>query len=165
MRIALLHPFSWPEVRRGGERYAHDLSWWLSREGHDVDYVTGGRVPSIQFIDGARLVRLRHPHPARLDARQITRLDSFGLAALPWLISHRYDVVHARVPSAAIAAVAARQRVVYTAIGHPATLVNSNRAKDKWLFRRAVRSAAVATALSASAADAATPLTGVRLRM
>jgi glycosyltransferase involved in cell wall biosynthesis len=165
MKIALLHPFSWPEVRRGGERYAHDLAWWLRRAGHHVDYITGASAKAVHGVDDAQVIRLAHPHPRRLDARGVTRLDSFGVVAMPWLARHRYDVVHAMVPSAAIAACLARQRVVYTAIGHAVTLTDTTRRKDRYLFRRAIRSAAVVTALSASAADAAVAVAGRRPRV
>src|SRR4051812_41318458 len=104
MRIALLHPHTWPEVRRGGERYAHDLAWWLAARGHEVDLVAGAPSASIETVDGARIVRVKHHHRRRLDARGYTPLDTFGLAVLPWLARHRYDVVHAFVPAAAIAA-------------------------------------------------------------
>src|SRR5207253_2517602 len=28
LRVALVHPYSWPDVRRGGERYLADLAWY-----------------------------------------------------------------------------------------------------------------------------------------
>ncbi len=36
MRIVLSHVYSWPEVRRGGERYLHELGAALLRAGHHV---------------------------------------------------------------------------------------------------------------------------------
>lgn len=165
MRIALLHPHTWPEVRRGGERYAHDLGWWLASQGHEVDLIAGARNATIETIDGVRVVRVKHRHHRRLDSRGYTPLDTFGLAVLPWLARHRYDVVHAFVPAAAIAAAVTRQRVVYTALGHPTGLEQPHRGKDRRLFRRALKVAKVSTALSASAAAAAETVTGVRPRV
>src|SRR5439155_26035519 len=46
LRIAVVHPFSWPEVRRGGERYLDDLVWYLTEAGHAVDVITGTTSPS-----------------------------------------------------------------------------------------------------------------------
>lgn len=40
MRIAITHPYYWPYVRRGSERYAHDLSQYLADAGHEVDLIT-----------------------------------------------------------------------------------------------------------------------------
>src|SRR4051812_48400721 len=109
MRIALVHPFSWPAVRRGGERYLHDLAWFLTGQGAEVDIVVGGR-PGVEPGPDGRLVRLRHPK--RLAVRTLTPTDTFGAPALGWLARHRYDVVHALTPTAALAAVATRQRTV-----------------------------------------------------
>src|SRR5581483_10821052 len=160
MRIAVLHPYSWPEVRRGGERYAHDLMWWLAGQGHEVDYVTAtSDRKSIEAVADGRIVRLPRRQPEWLARRGVTALDSFGLTLLPWLTRHRYDVVHAMVPTAAIASGAVRQRTVYTAIGHPAPLHEPDRANDLRVFRRAVRAARVVTALSDSAAAAVQDLT------
>jgi len=158
MRVAVVHPFSWPDVRRGGERYAHDLTGWLAGHGHQVDYLTGGPAHSIDVVDGVRMVRLHHRHGDRLTSRGITKLDSFGVTVAPWLLRHRYDVVHSFVPTAAIAARLARHRVVYTAIGHPIE-IGRVRPADRRLFRAAVRAAHVTTVLSASAAAAASELT------
>ena len=158
MRIALVHPFSWPAVRRGGERYLHDLAWYLSSRGAKVDIVVGGRPGVEETVDG-RLVRLRHPKA--LEVRGLTGTDTFGLPALGWLGRHRYDVVHALTPTAALAAVATRQRTVYTALGHPTRQSISHRRHDLRLFRTTVRRVAAPLALSASAATSITDLTGV----
>jgi phosphatidylinositol alpha-mannosyltransferase len=159
VRIAIVHPFAWPDVLRGGERQAHDLAWWLAKQGHDVDYVTGGPGRSEEVRDGARIVRLHHRHGERLTGLGVTKLDSFGLAVLPWLTRNRYDVVNALAPTAAMAARMAGQRVVYTAIGHPIE-IGRNRDRDRWLLTAAARAAHVVTAVSESAATTARGLTG-----
>ncbi|HEX4655681.1 MAG TPA: glycosyltransferase family 4 protein [Mycobacteriales bacterium] len=162
-RVALVHPFSWPAVRRGGERYLHDLAWYLTTQGASVDVVVGGRRFGIDPHDGARMVRLRHPR--RLDVRGLNRLDTFGGPALGWLTRHRYDVVHALTPTAALAAVATGQRTVYTALGHPTPDTIGRRKYDAAMFRATVRRAAAPLALSDSAADAIETITGVRPRV
>jgi len=159
MRIALVHPFSWPAVRRGGERYLHDLAWYLTRQGAHVDAVVGGQ-PSVVDTPDGRLVRLRHPR--RLQVRGMTPTDTFGLPALGWLARHRYDVVHALTPTAALAAIGTRQRTVYTALGHPTWQTINRRKHDLRLFRAAVRRSAAPLALSASAATEIADITGVR---
>ncbi|MEN3272599.1 MAG: phosphatidyl-myo-inositol alpha-mannosyltransferase, partial [Actinomycetota bacterium] len=159
-RVALVHPFSWPAVRRGGERYLHDLAWYLTSQGASVDMVVGGRRFAVESHDGARLVRLRHPR--RLDVRGLSRLDTFGAPAMGWLARHRYDVVHALTPTAAIAAVATGQRTVYTALGHPTPETIGRRRLDPALFRTTVRRSAAPLALSNSAADSIETITGVR---
>jgi phosphatidylinositol alpha-mannosyltransferase len=156
VRIAIVHPFTWVDVRRGGERYAHDLTWWLAKQGHEVDYVTGGPAHSITEDDGARIVRLHHKHGERLTGWGLSKLDTFGATVLPWLRRNRYDVVHAFVPSAAIASRMARQRTVFTAIGHPGA---EARGRERALLKWGTRAAHVATALSFSAAEAVEDVT------
>jgi phosphatidylinositol alpha-mannosyltransferase len=167
MRIALLHPFSWPAVRRGGERYAHDLAWWLAGQGHDVDYVTAASdgAASTEESDGARLVRLPLRYYRKRDRLTRPGLDGYALTVRPWLAANRYDVVHSFSPTAAVAAAGSGHRVVFTGIGHPVTLTAPERAADRRGYQRAVRRAAVATALSASAAAAGEQLTGIRPRV
>lgn len=162
MRIAIVHPFTWVDVRRGGERYAHDLASWLAAQGHEVDYVTGGPARSVTVEGGARIVRLHHRHGERLTGMGVSKLETFGVTALPWLLRNRYDVVHAFVPSAAIAARLARQRTVFTAIGHPGV---GTRARERALLRRAARASQVTTALSHSAAEAVEAVTGRPVRV
>lgn len=157
MRIAIVHPFTWVDVRRGGERYAHDLAWWLAKQGHEVDYVTGGPAHSITEVDGARIVRLHHRHGERLTGWGLEKTQTFGATVLPWLARNRYDVVHAFVPTATVAARTARQRTVFTAIGHP-TPANVGKARRE--LEVAVRAAHVTTALSKSAADGLRAVTG-----
>ncbi|MBV9485660.1 MAG: glycosyltransferase family 4 protein [Frankiaceae bacterium] len=165
MRIALLHPFSWPEVRRGGERYAHDLAWWLTSQGHDVDFVTVGATDTTEYAAGSRIVKLAPRPTSMADRRGLTGLDGFGRTVLPWLSSHRYDVVHSLATSATVAAVKAKQRVVYSVIGHPGPLRKKIRRPDRKLLDRACHAANVVTALSASAASETTAMTGVPARV
>lgn len=157
MRIALLHPYSWPAVRRGGERYLHDLGQWLVEHGHDVDIVTGPR--EVASDEGPRTVPLRLWVP-RLDG--VTALDTFGLTALRHLARERYDVVHSLVPSGGLAAVTALQPSVYTVLGHPSPTNAPGRRWSRALLTRAVRSVRVPAALSLSAAAGVEGLTGRR---
>jgi phosphatidylinositol alpha-mannosyltransferase len=157
-RIALVHPYSWPTVRRGGERYLNDLARWLTEAGHEVDVLTG---PGADQTD-PRVVPLPLHLPAALVRRGVTPLDAFGAVALAHLMRHRYDVVHALVPSGGLAAVLALQPSVYTVLGHPSP---ANPAAAVWrraLFRHAVRATRVPAALSSSAADGVEGLTGRR---
>ena len=158
MRIALLHPYSWPDVRRGGERYLHDLAQWLQNRGHHVDVVTGPTTS--READGPGVIRLPLLRSERLARSGITPLDTFGIAALRHLARHRYDVVHSLVPSAGLAAALALQPSVYTVLGHPSPTNPPARAWSRALFTAAVRKVRVPTALSRSAADGVEGLTG-----
>jgi glycosyltransferase involved in cell wall biosynthesis len=156
LRIAIVHAFTWHDVRRGGERYAHDLTWWLSKQGHEVDYVTGGPAHSITDEDGARIVRLHHRHGDRLTGWGLQKPETFGVTVFPWLTRNRYDIVVTFAPGPTLAARLAQQRTVYSEIGHP-TPETAGRAP---LRTRAARSATVLTALSRSAAEGIAAVTG-----
>src|SRR5438270_4478763 len=82
LRIALVHPFLLQNVRRGGERYLDDLSWYLVRAGHEVDVITGAE-PGSPSAHGARIVQVRYPRSARFLPKGTTAVDTFGIAALP----------------------------------------------------------------------------------
>lgn len=135
MRVAIAHPYSWPEVRRGGERYLADLATHLTGAGHEVDVVTG---------DGRPLHR-------RLARRGLSPLDTFGASAWWPLVRGRHDVVHALVPSAALAARAAGRPTVYTSLGIPRAAHLAERPTQRRLLTGALRASTVVTALSRDA--------------
>jgi glycosyltransferase involved in cell wall biosynthesis len=162
LRIALVHPYSWPATRRGAERYLADLAWFLAGAHHSVEIITGGTPAR----DNGAVVRTRPTRAhARLVARGITPDETFGLNAYPALVRRRYDVVHALTPSAAIAARLAGQRTVYTILGHPSVDAIGGRRGQFTLMRTAVRLAHVTTALSAASAAAAEAVFGRGVRV
>ncbi|MBA2607509.1 MAG: glycosyltransferase, partial [Actinobacteria bacterium] len=120
MKVALVHPFAWPDVRRGGERYLDDLQWYLRGKGHEVDVITGtdSRSQVTQGLYGSDR-RLRHlPELVIWRANvKLRKPDTFGGRAFPSLLRNRYDIVHALMPTAALAARAAGQRVAFTLLG------------------------------------------------
>jgi phosphatidylinositol alpha-mannosyltransferase len=150
MRIAIVHPFLWPNVRRGGERYLDDLTWYLVGAGHDVDVITGAE-PGPAEANGARVHRVRYPRGARLFPRGLNSADTFALAAMPRL-RRRYDVVHAFTPSGALAARALRQRTLLTLLGHPVPEIFEGPAHRR-LVATAVRRATMVAALSRASAE------------
>jgi len=163
VRVALVHPYSWPAVRRGGERYLHDLAGWLTAAGHEVDVLTGEHegVASGRTQAG-RIVTLPVRTPSRLASHGASALDTFGVSVLPTLARERYDVVHSLIPSGAVAAAMTVTPSVYTALGHPSPANPPVRRWSRELFAAAMRFARVPAALSDSAAKGVEGLTGVR---
>jgi phosphatidyl-myo-inositol alpha-mannosyltransferase len=137
VRIALVHPFAWPAVRRGGERYLNDLAWYLRDAGHDVDVITGTASPK---------ARGRRPF-------RIGPVETFGLRAFPALLRRRYDVAHALTPSAALAARSAGHRTLFTVLGHPERDVFRGRPWQRRLLSAAMRGAHRVATLSRPAAE------------
>jgi glycosyltransferase involved in cell wall biosynthesis len=124
MRVALLHPTYWPEVRRGAERLVHDLAGWLAGAGHEVAILTTHRAKtSATDEDGVRVVRMWRP-PDRLFERRSYEYYIGTAPAQAWgLIRGRFDVAHAFQPVSGWAALKARSRggprVVYSNMGIP----------------------------------------------
>jgi glycosyltransferase involved in cell wall biosynthesis len=154
LRIALVHPFSWPEVHRGGERYLHDLAWYLTGAGHEVHIITGTEgEPSVTITDGVTIHRYRHWTRAPGLGRPLSALETFGIVALAALARNRFDLAHALTPTGAIGARLTGHRVMYTLLGHPTRQDFTERGDfSRQLFTLAVRSATAATALSKAAA-------------
>jgi GT2 family glycosyltransferase/glycosyltransferase involved in cell wall biosynthesis len=153
LRIALVHPYPWDEVRRGGERYLADLAWYLTGRGHRVDVLTGGRPRGTRRMLGATvrvLPRLARPSLARLGLGPV---EAHGLVALPMLARRRYDLVHALVPSGALAGRLSGHRTVLTELGHPLADDLGLEGLPARLWRAAQRTATATTALGDSAAD------------
>lgn len=165
MRIALVHPFVWPEVRRGAERYVDDLASYLAGRGHEVEVVTGTEGPSTDEVrpDGVVVRRRHHVGMVKLARLGIDRVQSFLLTALPALRRGEHDVVHAMVPAATAAAWLARRPSVLTYIGHPTRAQYDALTRvDRALYRTASRAATATTALSAASAASVEDLFGRR---
>jgi phosphatidylinositol alpha-mannosyltransferase len=158
VRIALVHPFHWEDVPRGGERYLADLARYLVGAGHDVTVVVGGE-PSVVVEDGLRVVRVRHLLPERIRARGTNVVDTFGFSCFGAL-RERFDLVHALVPSAAVAARLRRQRVLLTAMGHPTLDQFGERPLELTLARAGVRAAHCVAAFSDASGRAVEELFG-----
>jgi len=160
LRVALVHPYVWPEVRRGGERYVEDLAVYLAAHGVSVDVVAGSsRGASVERrLDGVTVRTRRHVLSARLRRFGITEVETFGVPAWRVLAGGRYDVVHAMTPTAAVAARLARRPTVYTVIGHPTAEQLDRVGRNAMFFRWAFRTANVAAALSRASADEAEAL-------
>ncbi|HEV2994192.1 MAG TPA: glycosyltransferase family 4 protein [Acidimicrobiia bacterium] len=156
MRIALVHPYPWPEVRRGAERYLDDLSWYLASRGHDVEVVTGthDRPRTERTDDGVTIRYRRHLWAGRGERLGVTPIETFGVAALPPLLERRAEVVHAFTPSGALAGRLSGRPTVFTVLGHP-DVEQLPSARVPWLlWRAAVRAANVTATLSAASAEA-----------
>ncbi len=153
MRVALLSPYVWPEVRRGGERYLDDLAWYLRGAGHDVDVIPGpARAPGVTHTDHGDDVRLAHLRGVARGRVQVTSVETFGLRVVPTLVRHRYDVVHSLNPNAALAARAVGQRVVFTLLGYPTPELLASKPVKARVLRAVMRTAGAVTALSESVA-------------
>ena len=158
MRIALLHPTYWPDVRRGAERLVHDLAGWLRGAGHEVTILTTHRSPTAASTEeGVRVVRAWRP-PDRLFQR---RAYEEHLGTIPAqarsLLAAEADVAHAFFPVSAWAALQARRLggppVVFSAMGMPTRRYLVWRRYRLGMHLEAAREAAGVSVLSQAAAE------------
>jgi glycosyltransferase involved in cell wall biosynthesis len=157
MRIALLHPTYWPEVRRGSERLAHDLGATLARRGHQVTLLTSHGAPTTEAVeDGVVVERIwRPPRPPGL--RRHERHIENAPALISRLARGSFDVAHAMYASDGWAAAKARP------LGGPPFLFSVHgildrpylvaRRKRVDAYRAAAGAAGATSALSEAAAE------------
>lgn len=141
LRIVLTSPYAWPEVRRGGERYVHELAAALAGAGHRPRILTAAPSPGRDEVLGVPVRRLRRRRVRGARYGPLAHEAGFGLQALAHLATARLDVWHA-VGAADGAAAATLSRLrpgvrsVYTDIGFPAAASRAKR-PDGGLHRRA----------------------------
>ena len=152
MKLAITHPYSWPDVRRGAERIVVETSRALAGRGHEVTVFTSGWQPLREKRDGVETVKFRRrfKDPYRHEL-------SFALRVLPRLAVGRYDAVHSMMPFDALAAVLSRRRtghrVLYDEMGIPQREWWEHQ-RDGWARRMTVRNVDVYACMSQYALDA-----------
>lgn len=159
MRIALVNPTYWPEVRRGTERLVHDLALALTRAGHEVTLLTSHPARrSVAVEDGFRVVRTRRAPSGRIARRGFEHHLLHGPTQVPGLLRGRYDVVHAFQIADAWAAVHAHRLlagppVIFSFHGTPTARSLGSRRYRMPMLRRVTEWAAAVTVLSEAAAE------------
>jgi glycosyltransferase involved in cell wall biosynthesis len=133
LRIALTSVHSWPQVRRGAERYVHELSAALREAGHSVRVLSTG-APARDEVLGV---------PVRRLAPRSAGERAFGLQCLARLGAARLDVWHATSTGDGAAAAAAGRlrpglRTLFTDHGFPVRRSREARG-DARLHREVVR--------------------------
>lgn len=159
MKVALLNPVYWPEVRRGSERFARGLADGLLERGNTVQLITShpGR-PSTTVEDGLEVVRVWRPP---LENRLRRRLYEEHLAHVPlsYLALRRAapDVSHALYPTDALAALrhksATGTPAILSYMGVPHRVSLANRRQRKEIVVKACRDCDAVVALSELAAE------------
>jgi glycosyltransferase involved in cell wall biosynthesis len=158
MKIALLSPCFWPEVRRGGERFLRDLADGLIARSHEPSLITSHpKRPTKTIEDGLAITRHWRPPDGRLVRRQyelhMTHVP-FSYASLRF---GHYDVAQAVFVTDALAAARwskrRRRPSILTYLGIPAPDGLTARRRRLQITRRAVAGCDATVALSRTAAD------------
>ena len=122
LRIAITHPYSWPEVRRGAERIIVESARALARRGHDVTVLTAGDAAgtTTEAHGAGEVTTVRFRRVLAVGPRHERW---FGLRILPALLRGRFDAVHSMMPRDAVAAIRTARRTghrtVYEELGNP----------------------------------------------
>ncbi len=164
LRVALLHPTYWPEVRRGSERFAHDLGAGLARRGHDVRLITSHRGRTARTReDGIEVVRV----PRLPDGRLRRRLYEDHLTHVPFAARELRGapLAHALFHTDAKAARLARVPYVYAYMGIPHRRTLANRRLRAELVAAAIEHARATVVLSEAARRGFERWLGVRPRV
>lgn len=158
MRIALLHPTYWPEVRRGSERLVHDLGTSLAERGHEVTLLTSHRERRTVTVEqGIRVVRnrrLRQPPTLGLHERFLGNVHNVARE----LALGRFDLAHAMYLTDAWTAVKARRLgappVAFSLHGIPLRAEYLVRRRYRLeMLQKTIAGAAVTSVLSEAAAE------------
>ncbi|MCW2600408.1 MAG: glycosyltransferase family 1 protein [Frankiales bacterium] len=126
MRVVLSSVHCWPDVRRGGERYAHELAAGLRRAGHEVTLLSTGSRPGRDTVLDVPVQRLPIRRCRRFGDLEVEVAfggQAFAHLAAPSLAG-RVDVWHATSTADAAAAAlvgrSGRLQTVFTDHGFPA---------------------------------------------
>jgi glycosyltransferase involved in cell wall biosynthesis len=142
LRVTLTHVYAWPEVRRGAERYVHELGASLQRKGHRVRIISSAPRAHRAEVLGVPVRYLKRRRVPRRYGRYSDQV-AFGLQTLAAVGTKRCDVWHAVSTSdAAAAAMTSRLRPgvrsIYTEAGLPVHWYRSSR-PDHAIFQRVAR--------------------------
>src|SRR5919109_4204240 len=95
LRIALTHVYAWPGVRRGGERYLHEVAAALADAGHRVSIVTTAAESHRDRILGVDVTYLRRRRLLEDRFGSLSDEAAFGLQTLARGGLRGIDVWHA----------------------------------------------------------------------
>jgi glycosyltransferase involved in cell wall biosynthesis len=159
VRVALLSPCFWPEVRRGGERFVRELADELIARGHRPRLITTHRgAPSRTVEDGLPILRLPRPPAGRLGRRRFEDYPTHGPLSYMALSRGDDDVANAIHTTDALAAARWSERTgrpaVFSYMGIPDHSGLMARRKRLEMTVAATRRCSATVALSAAARDA-----------
>ncbi len=159
LRVALLTPCFWPEVRRGGERITLELAAGLAARGHRPRILTSHPgAPARGAEQGVPVLRLPRPPQGRLLRRAYEPYLTHVPLSYAALRAGRYDLAHAVHAPDALAAARWRGRTgrpaLLTYMGIPDHAGLRERRRRTECVLGALRGCDAVVALSRFAADA-----------
>jgi len=171
VRVALLSPVFWPEVRRGTERFARELGDGLLARGHEPRLITShpGLRPSTTTEDGLPVVRVPRLPDGRLERRMFEQHLGHVPFADAALRAGDDEIAHALHATSALAAGRWKARtgrpVVFSGMGLPDRASLASRRLRLKTIAGALHTADAVVALSRAAADGFARWLGVEARV
>ena len=159
LRVALLSPCYWPEVRRGTERFTRDLADGLMARGHRPYLITSHPgAPSRTIERGLPVLRLPRPPQGRLLRRHYLPYLTHVPLSYGALRVGDYDVAQAMYPADALAAArwgrATDRPAVFSYMGIPDRTGVREFRRGREVMLAALRGCDATVALSQHAAQA-----------
>lgn len=158
LRVALLNPFFWPEVRRGSERVLHDLGVELTQLGCAPTLITSHPHPPDRSSEYGFEVRRHWRPPEPWTRRGIEPHLSHVPFSYLSLRAGEYDLAHAVYPTDALAALRwgarAGRPAVFSYMGRPSRRMTANKRMRKPILERVIPGSDAVITLSRSARDA-----------
>jgi len=159
VRVDLLTPCFWPEVRRGTERFTRDLADGLLTEGHAPRLITSHPdKPTRTVEDGLPIVRVWRPPDGRFRRRLWEDHVTHVPLAYAVLRTGGADIAHAMAPPDALAAARFKARTgrpaVFSFMGIPDRVGLVQRRRRLDMVMTALRECDAVVALSEAARDA-----------
>jgi phosphatidyl-myo-inositol alpha-mannosyltransferase len=158
LRVALLNPVFWPEVRRGSERVINDLATGLTASGHLPRVITGHPGPRAESSEyGYPVLRVR-----RRSERLVRRAgyhEYVGHVPASYLALRRGhdDIAHAFYPFDALAATGwsrgNRRPAIFSLMGMPPRESVERKRARRALWRHLARRASALVTLSEAARE------------
>ncbi|MGZ4203020.1 MAG: glycosyltransferase family 4 protein, partial [Thermoleophilaceae bacterium] len=169
MRVALMNPCFFPEVRRGSERLIRELATGLLARGHEPTLITSHPGPPGSALeDGLRVIRHWRPPDERLTRRLYPDYLTHVPFSYASLRGGSYDLANAFYPTDALAAVRWGERsgrpTVFSYGGLPDRPVLADRRHKLRILQRAIRGSSAVVTSSRTAAVAMERWFGVRAR-
>ena len=143
MKIALTHPFCWPYVRRGAERFLAELATYLTAQGHEVWTLASKPGASLTQRDetGTRILK-RQICPRALQRVRLHPAHAFAANAYWELRKLRVDLVQSLhfmdALGSELARKAARHKSIYYITGPPIPNYQPRLPPDRWFLKQAI---------------------------
>jgi len=170
LRVALLSPCDWPEVRRGTERFAHELAAALLADGAHPRLITSHRgFPRLTREDGLDVLRLWRPPGGRLERRRFEQHLTHVPLSYAALRLGGDDLAHALYATDALAAARWSSRTgrpsVFSFMGIPNHVWLGERRRRPEILRAAAHGCDATVAVSRAAAVALEHWLGIEARV